>query len=354
MTVLTISSTALGDVPEVGPPVTVVLPTLDEQASITDCLDTLLAQDYTNIIEILVVDGGSRDRTREIAARRHDKVRVIDNPGVTAAAAMNIGLAEATSDLIVRADAHTIYAPDYVRRSVDALRDSGADWVGGPMRPMGTTAFGRAVARVTSSPFGVGPGRFHYATEPQDVDTVYLGTFDKAIVREVGGYDEVELQWAAEDAELNYRLRRNGRRIRLDPRIRSAYFPRETPRSLARQYFNYGLCKASTLRKHRTLPYWRPLAPALMVAGVAAWTVAAAVGGRRVLVILPAIGYAGAAGVLGYRLADDPGVAPHRAAGALAICHWSYGAGFWAGIVRIVRGKPFDSRPVRRTENRER
>ena len=166
----------------------------------------------------------------------------------------------------MRADAHTLYEPDYVACSVRAWQTSGADWVGGPMRPVGTTSFGRAVAAVTSSPLGVGPGRFHYADEAGDVETVYLGTFDRRIVDEVGGYDETDLQWAAEDQELNYRLRLAGRRIHLDPSIRSWYFPRETPAALWRQYANYGMCKASTLKKHRTLPYWRPLAPALMVA----------------------------------------------------------------------------------------
>ncbi len=214
-----------------------------------------------------MVDGGSTDGTREIVAGVGDPVRLVDNPRVTAAAAMNVGLAAARNHLIVRADAHTLYADDYVARSVAARRQSGADWVGGPMRAVGTTNFGRAVAAVTSSPFGVGPGRFHYATEATDVETVYLGVFDRRIVEEVGGYDETDLQWAAEDQELAYRLRRAGRRIRVDPSIRSWYFPRQTPEALWRQYVNYGMCKASTLAKHRTLPYWRPLAPAIMVAG---------------------------------------------------------------------------------------
>lgn len=329
------------------PPVTVVLPTLDERRFLRDCLDSLLAQDYPGITEILVVDGGSTDGTRSLAEGCDGRVRVVDNPGVTAAAAMNLGLAEAVNDVIVRADAHALYATDYVSRSVRALRDSGASWVGGPMRPVGLTTFGRAVAAVTSSPFGVGPGRFHYGTIPQDVDTVYLGTFDRRHVQAVGGYDEVHLQWAAEDQELNYRLRRAGHRIRLDPAIRSWYFPRQDPRGLARQYFNYGMCKASTLKKHGALPAWRPLAPAALVAGGVAWT-GAGVLARRRWSAGPATAYLVGAGLVAGRLARDPGVAPHRALGALAICHWAYGLGFWAGVGRIVRGRPFDSRPRRR------
>jgi glycosyltransferase involved in cell wall biosynthesis len=324
-----------------------VLPTLEERSYIRDCLDSLLAQTYPGIDEILVVDGGSTDGTRELVEAEGGRVRLVDNPGVTAAAAMNVGLAAARNDVIVRADAHTLYAPDYVARSVEAWSESGADWVGGPMHPIGTTSFGRAVAAVTSSPLGVGPGRFHYADEAVDVETVYLGIFDRRIVTALGGYDAVDLQWAAEDQELAFRLRQRGRRIRVDPSIRSWYFPRQAPRALWKQYVNYGLCKASTLKKHRTLPYWRPLAPAFMVAGSAAWVAVALARRHPVVALLPLAGYAGSALVVGTQLGDDPGVAPHRAAAVLAICHWGYGIGFWRGVGRIVAGRPFDARPVR-------
>ncbi len=327
------------------PSVSIVLPTLNERRYIRDCLDSLLAQDYEGIEEILVVDGGSMDGTREIVRAEGGRVRLVDNPRVTAAAAMNVGLEAAGCDLTMRADAHTLYRPDYLRRSVEALRESGADWVGGPMRPVGTSNFGRAVAAVTASPMGVGPGRFHYAETAQDVETVYLGLFDRRIVDEVGGYDEMDLQWAAEDQELNYRIRRSGRRVRLDPSIRSFYFPRQDPGSLWRQYFNYGVCKASTLKKHRTLPYWRPLVPAAMVAATVLWAFWAAVRRRPLVALVPPALHGAATGVVALRLGGDPGVAPHRAWLALLICHWGYGAGFWSGVGRIVRGKPFDSRP---------
>lgn len=330
--------------------VSVVLPTLNEQAYLRDCLDSLLAQDTDEIAEILVVDGGSTDATRSIAGRYdgvNPTVRVVDNPGVTAAAAMNVGLAAAENDVIVRADAHTLYAADYVRCSIESL-ERGAEWVGGPMRPVGTTSFGRAVAAVTTSPLGVGPGRFHYATEEQDVETVYLGAFDRRIVQAVGGYDAEHLQWAAEDQELAFRLRRAGHRIRLNPAIRSWYFPRQSPRALWRQYFNYGMCKASTLQKHRTLPYWRPLAPAALVAGLVA-SLLGAVGTRRpVLAVLPLAGYVTATSAVAVRLSSEEGVDPPRALLAVWICHISYGLGFWAGIRRILRGAPFDHRPPER------
>jgi GT2 family glycosyltransferase len=323
------------------PTVSVVLPTLNERSFIRDALDSLLGQDYAPLVEILVCDGGSTDGTRDIVKASASPVRLLDNTGVTAAAGMNLGIRSATGDVICRADAHTLYASDYISRSVDVLMRTGADNVGGRMRPVGTTPFGRAVAAVTSSPLGVGPGRFHYADEQQDVDTVYLGCWRRDTLVELGGYDDTDLQWAAEDQELNFRLRRRGGRVVLDPSIRSWYFPRETPSALARQYANYGLAKASTLAKHRTLPTWRPLAPAFLVAASLSALLTQR-GWRRWAV--PAV-HAGVLAGGAARAGRAPGVASHRAFAALEICHWSYGVGFWRGVGRVARRRPFDVRP---------
>lgn len=325
------------------PSVTVVLPTLNERDFLRDCLDSLAAQTYPEVLEVLVVDGGSTDGTRLIAEAADRRVRVVENPAVTAAAAMNRGIKEARGEIICRADAHTLYEPDYVSRCVQLLLESGADNVGGPMRPLGTTSFGRAVAAVTTSPLGVGPGRFHYSEQREEVDTVYLGCWLRSTLEELGGYDETSLQWGAEDHELNLRIRQRGGRVIIDPEIRSAYFPRSSHRALRRQYFNYALGQVSTLAKHRRLPSWRPLAPALLVAA----TVLGAVTGRRAWRVAIPAAHAATCAAAAVRVSSDPGVAPHRAFACIEICHWSYGIGFWAGMLRLLRGRGFDARPRR-------
>ena len=326
-------------------PITIILPTLNERSHIRDCLDSLKKQDYTNIVEILVVDGGSSDGTQEIVTADGGSVRLVDNPKMTAAAAMNIGIKESTTDVYVRVDAHTLYATDYVSRSVATYDESKAQVVGGPMRPTGANPFGRAVAAVTSSPLGVGPGRFHYSEKLEEVETVYLGIFDAEFVQNVGGYDETNLQWASEDQELNYRIRRAGGKILLDPNIRSTYFPRDTPRALARQYHNYGMCKASTLAKHKRLPYLRPMVPAIMVAAFFMWAALMLLLRNFILLPLPLIAYLVAVLIIGFKMSKVRGVTPHRVAFAMAICHWCYGFGFWRGVGRIVTFRKFDLRP---------
>ncbi len=328
------------------PSVTIVIPVLNERPWISDCLASLRRQD-TPIREILVVDGGSTDGTRDLVAEvgaRDARVRMLENPGRSAAAAMNVGLAEAAGEFLVRADAHALYAPDFVRRSVEVLGETGAADVGGPMRPVGTTRFGRAVAAVTTTRIGMGSGAFHWTTERRVVDTVYLGCYRTTTLRDIGGYDETDLQWAAEDQELNFRLRQRDATIVCDPSVRSWYFPRDSPRALWRQYRNYGLCKVSTLVKHHTLPTLRPLAPpalvaALVVSGTAAaWT-------RKPLMAAPIAAWVSVVTALGVRLGRQPGVDPVRASMALAICHVSYGVGFWAGWGRLMAGRRFEARP---------
>ena len=323
----------------------VVLPTLNERGFITDCLESLLNQTYAGITEILVVDGGSSDGTVEIATSRGEPIRVLHNSKVTAAAAMNLGLHASSGEIIVRADAHTLYADDYVERCVATLVETDADNVGGRMMPVGVTAFGRAVAAATSSPLGVGPGRFHYSTSRTEVDTVYLGCWRRRTLVEIGGFDDEGLQWAAEDHELNFRLRQNGGRILLDPSIRSWYFPRQSPRALWRQYRNYGVGKASTLAKHHSLPSWRPVAPALLVLASSALLLLSGRWRRRIA--LP-LAHAGFCAVSAARLAREQGIDPVRTFAAIEICHWGYGVGAIAGMWRIVRGAPFDNKPLAR------
>lgn len=326
------------------PEITIILPSLNEENFIGDCLDGLLAQDYPAVVEILVVDGGSSDRTREIVESYGSPVRLLDNPRVTAAAAMNIGIEHCRTDLFVRVDAHSTYAANYVSQSVKTSLATGASVVGGPMRPKGTTPFGEAVAVVTSSPLGVGPGKFHYATELQEVETVYLGIFRREEVLKVGGYDEVNLQWAAEDQELNYRIRKNGGRIVLDPEISSVYYPRSTPKALAKQYFNYGLCKASTWKKHHTLPYWRPLAPFLLVNSLLLSLLIGVISRRFLIAFAPAALYF--AGIISSAYIVKRGNVKMRPViVAFLTCHLSYGCGLTMGILKIIARKDFVTKP---------
>lgn len=296
------------------PTVSVVLPVLDEEAVLARCLESVVAQTYPAVVEVVVADGGSIDGTRRVAAG-FPKVRVVDNPRRSRPAGLNVAIAEACGDVIVRVDARTRLAPDYVERCVEALRRSQAAIVGGPMRFEAEGARQRAVVAAMSSRLGAGPAEFRRpGGEPRRVDTVYLGAFRADVIAELGGYDE----WSGgnEDAELAYRAQQAGG-VYLDPAIDSRYLVREGMAPLARQFCRYGRNRARTLLKHPGALSPRQLAVPALLAGLASpWR--APVGASYAAVVL-------GRGALEAR--RDPAAAPHLVV-AIAVMHASWGAGF--------------------------
>jgi succinoglycan biosynthesis protein ExoA len=247
------------------PLVTVVVPMRNEEAGILACLESILANELPGgDLELLVLDGDSTDRSAQLVSElsaRDPRVRLIRNPARLQADAFNIGLAEARGRYLVRMDAHTLYEPDYIRESVRLLEETGAANVGGVQRATGTTATSRAIAAAVSSKFAAGDAAYRNASEPCWTDTVYLGAWRTATLREIGGMIP---GWAVnEDYEMNVRLRAAGGRIYLSPTIRSTYFVRGSISKLGRQYLRYGFWKVRTLLKHPTSLRWRQMvAPA--------------------------------------------------------------------------------------------
>ena len=253
------------------PAVTVAIPVLEEERHIEGCLSAVTGQRYGGAIEVLVIDGGSRDSTRELA-EGFPGVLVIDNPLRRRAPGLNRALAVASGDVFVRVDARTLIAPDYVARCVESLRRTGAAMVGGAMVPRDAPAdrFQAAVAAAMRSRLGVGTARFHRtAAGPGFVDTVYLGAFPTDLARTLRGYDET---WDTnEDAELAWRMRSRGG-VWFDPTIRSVYTPRTAPAALARQFFGYGRGRARTVVRHpRSLSARQTLAPLLLLGLLSPW-----------------------------------------------------------------------------------
>ncbi len=254
------------------PRVTVVIPCFNEVGHIAACLDDVFAQDYPGeLLDVIVADGMSTDGTRavlaELAARWPQRLQVIDNPQRRQAAALAAMVELATGDIIVRVDVHARYAPDYVRQCVAVGAETGADNVGGAMRPLASTPFQQALCRALASRLAVGNAGYRDAEQEGWVDTVFLGAFRRDVFTRFGNFDP--LASPNEDAELNQRILQGGGRIYLSKKIIVHYVPRSGWRSLARQYFRYGMGRARTTLKHRRLPTVRPLLPfALVVGGV--------------------------------------------------------------------------------------
>lgn len=306
--------------------VAVVIPTLDEEAAIGECLDRVLAQTVTPD-QIIVADGGSTDATVAICQRVG--VRVVPNPERRQSAGLNRALAEVDADVVVRLDARSFVEPDYIERCLAALDSTGAAVVGGRMvaRTNGDDAglAERGIALANGAAWGAGPARFHRDAAAGPAETVYLGTFRRVWLEKVGG-------WATdvgvnEDYELNHRIRAAGGLVWFDPTLEVGYQARQSFRALARQYGRYGRSKAVVMRRHPRSVRVRQVLPALLVPAAVA-----AVAGRPGRVALAA--HIAAVTVGATRAKEAP--AEVRAAGAAAALtmHWSWAVGCWTTLLR--------------------
>ncbi|WBL37367.1 glycosyltransferase family 2 protein [Tepidiforma flava] len=315
------------------PLVSIVIPCLNEERYITALLDALAAQDYgAGGIEVIVADGGSTDRTRELVRAYPSpfaRLELVDNPRRITVAGLNEGMKAARGDCWIIIGAHSTVRPDFVRQSVEALKRTGAACVGGPIETIGEGAVGRAIAAAMSSPFGVGNAKFRYASEAGYVDTVPFGCYHRRVWEVVGEFDET-VDGADEDS-YNARLIEAGGKIWLDPAIRSSYYPRRTLRALARQYREYGAAKGTLFVRGRPLRA-RHFAPAAMVAGgPALWLLGRVSKPARLALRGLALAYVGLGGFAAYRAAQRHGANPALTFAAMATMHVSYGAGFLEG-----------------------
>lgn len=310
------------------PPVSVVMPVLNEERHLRTAVRHVLEQDYPGELEVVLAIGPSRDRTAEIAAElsaADARVRTVRNPTGRTPAGLNAGIAAARHDIIVRVDGHGMLGERYIATAVELLETTGADNVGGIMAAEGETPFQQAVARAMTSWIGVGGARFHTGGEAGPADTVYLGVFRRSTLERLGGYDESFQR--AQDWELNHRIREAGGLVWFSPQLRVSYRPRSNSRALARQYFHYGRWRRVVMRRHSGTVSPRYLAaPAMLVAVTGGTVVGVLV--HPVGLVLP-LGYA-AALVAGAALTGRG--LPPRAMAMLpvvyATMHLAWGAGF--------------------------
>ena len=252
--------------------VSVVMPVRNEEPHLRAAVERVLAQEFSGELEIVIAVGPSTDETHSIAdglASADKRVRVVDNPTGYTPAGLNIAIAAAKHDIIVRVDGHGELSPGYIQRAVELLDETGAANVGGVMDAQGRTPFEQAVAAAYNSPFGLGGGGFHLADTPAGpADTVFLGVFRRSALEEVGGFDESLHR--AQDWELNYRLREAGHLVYFSPDLHVVYRPRSSFQSLATQFYRTGSWRREVIRRHPETASVRYLAPPIAVGGLAA------------------------------------------------------------------------------------
>ena len=319
--------------------VSVVMPVLNEERHLASAVERILQSRYDGPIQVVLALGPSTDGTDDVASRlaaADPRVIAVANPTGRTAAGLNLAIAAAAYDIIVRVDGHALIPDDYITVAVATLDATGADNVGGIMGAEGVSDFEQAVAAAMTSWFGVGGAAFHIGGEAGPALTVYLGCFRRSALERVGGFDESMVR--AQDWELNHRIRQTGGLVWFTPDLHVTDRPRPNLRALAKQYFEYGRWRREVARRHPETVSARYLAPPVtlvaVVGGTALGIAGLATGSRTATILgfaLPA-GYAAANLLASARAACGvPPAVALRLPAVFATMHGAWGAGFIRG-----------------------
>lgn len=250
--------------------VSIVMPCRNEADHVAHAIRDALAQERRGFdIEVLVAVGPSRDDTHAIVeriAREEPAVRLVENPAGVVPHGLNAAIRQARGAYIVRLDAHSRYPKDYVAVLVEGLERLHADNVGGVWETVPANGSDKAwaIARVLSSPLGVGNAHFRLGTTGERaVDTVPYGCFRRELFDRVGYFDEDLVR--NQDDEHNGRILRAGGRIMLLPQVVIRYYSRDRLGKLWRMYREYGLFKPLVNLKLGKPATLRQFAPPLFV-----------------------------------------------------------------------------------------
>jgi hypothetical protein len=253
---------------------------------------------------------------------------------------LNLAIAEAQGEVIVRVDGHCTIANDYIRRCVVHLLNDHVDAVGGPLETIGETPLADVIATAMSSFFGVGGADFRTKTDKTMLtDTVAFPAYMRSMVERAGPFDAELVR--NQDDEYNYRLRKMGAKILLAADVHCRYYSRSSLSSLWRQYFQYGYWKVRVMQKHPGEMRARQFIPPLFVTVlILSLLTMPFVDGSRIIFVLTVASYVVvnlAASVLAASRTAGPRA---RASSALlpivfATIHISYGLGFLLGLAKF-------------------
>lgn len=313
--------------------VSVVVPCRNEVGYISAFVSNILEQDLGDmILEVLVADGRSTDGTRDLLEElvaSHAFLDWVDNERLVVSSGLNLCIARATGDIIVRMDVHTSYSQNYILSCVQALSSTNASCVGGPWIARGYSPKQRAIAAAFQTRIASGGASSRSSAVCGPVDTVYLGAWWRSDLIRLGGFDESLVR--NQDDELSLRIIREGGVIWQSPEIQSFYFPRSSYISLCRQFVQYGYWKMLVIKKHRLPASFRHVVPLLFFSLLSVAAVLSALWQPALFVFFGLLSLYSIVLVIGSRVDDSPGLP--LVACSVFLMHASYALGsargFW-------------------------
>ena len=255
------------------PFVSFIIVSRNEEKYISRCIDSILKQTYPkDLYELIIVDGESTDKTLSIINDIIEeekkispffKIRVLKNEKLILSSGWNIGIKASNGDYVVRVDAHSEVAKDFIEKSVETILRHDAICVGGKLVTKPLEGDDGAVSKVLSSPFGVGNSSFRVSNKAGYSDTAVYGLYNKIVFEKVGYFDERFVR--NQDMEFHSRVKRAGEKFYFNPEIVSVYYSRNTIKKMLKQGFQNGKWGMILLKHDMKGPSLRHLVPFLFV-----------------------------------------------------------------------------------------
>lgn len=224
--------------------ISVIVPAHNAAPTIGACLEGLLAQSVPrDRYEVIVVDDGSSDSTREIAGGY--EVRVIAQSHQGPAAARNRGVAEAEGEIVLFTDADCVPTRNWIAEMVKRFDDVEVVGVKGAYR----TRQGGIVPRFVQCEYEERYERMAKQSQIDFIDT-YAAGYRRNVLLKEGGFDIRYPSASVEDQEFSFRLAQRGYKMVFNPQ---AVVYHQHPQTLGAYFsrkFNIGYWKVMVIRRH--------------------------------------------------------------------------------------------------------
>jgi len=232
--------------------ISIIVPTYNRKIFLENCLKSLFNQTYPkNQYEIIVVDDGSTDGTREMIKRlkTDSNLRYFYQENQGPAAARNLGIKNAKGKIIAFIDSDCLAFPDWLRIIALSFKKP-AKAVGGIGGPSVARFYPQnLIARIDQAILNYFIHKFKKGKEVFFLPTSNL-SFKKEIFTVIGDFDLSFNREAGEDTEFAWRLKKNGYKLIYEPKMRVEHLQRSTLGSFLLQNFYYGRGIYLVKKKH--------------------------------------------------------------------------------------------------------
>lgn len=225
------------------PHISVVICAYNAERTMDACLASLRTLRYPNY-DVIVVNDGSTDRTLEIA-QRYPEVRILSQENKGLSAARNVGIENATGEIVAFTDSDCAVDPDWLTYLAYKFVHSGFVAVGGPNLPPPEEA--RVPACVAAAPGG--PTHVLIDDEVAEHIPGCNMAFLKSALNEIGGFDPI-YRAAGDDVDVCWRLQNHGHSIGFSPAAMVWHFRRNTIKAYLKQQMGYGKAEAQLYFQH--------------------------------------------------------------------------------------------------------